>query len=131
MELIEFTRGDTVYKKFQRKRRVIDSETGKTNLIPIIGKADNVVFSVKENIYSNKVLIEKSLEDGTIAYDEKTNYHYFKINPEDTQDFSFDKEYYYDIEITVNEDVRTICKGILRVTWDVTTPKNKKRCENG
>lgn len=135
MKLIEFTRGDTVYKKFQRKTYkrndetgeiIVDEKTGEPILTPVIGQPNKAVFSVKENIYSNRVVIEKSLEDGTINYDEKTNYHYFKFEPEDTQDLSPDKEYYYDIEIVDNGDIKTIAKGVLRIKLDITTPKNRR-----
>lgn len=72
---MQFTRGDTYKFKFQR----LDVDN---NVIE--NKSQKMWFTVKLNNYTQKKLIEKTLEDGTITFDDEFYYH-IQINHEDTK----------------------------------------------
>lgn len=112
---MEMTRGDTFEFRFQRQT---------TDKQIITTKPDKMFFTVKNNTYLQKALIQKKLEDNTITFDEKTNYYHVTINPEDTNDLSYG-DYSYDIEIIDKGKVKTIAKGILRITDEVTFASNE------
>ncbi len=112
---MEMTRGDTFEFRFQR-------QTADKQIITT--KPDKMFFTVKNNTYLQKSLIQKKLEDNTITYDEETNYYHVTINPEDTNDLSYG-DYSYDIEIIDKGKVKTIAKGILRITDEVTFASNE------
>lgn len=112
---MNMTRGDTYEFKFQRKNQ---------NKEVITEKPDKMYFTVKENYYLKDFLFQKRLEDNSITYDEETNYYMLTINPEDTNNLSY-KDYVYDIEIIDGDKVKTIAKGTLKITEEVTFAKNE------
>ena len=81
MEL-EFIRGDTFPFKIIRKTE--DQEIIKE-------KPDEMFFTVKKNYSEKEYKFQKRLSNGTIIYDEETNYYNIIINPEDTNDLDFGK----------------------------------------
>lgn len=112
---MNITRGDTVEIRF--KRTTADGQV-------ITEKPDKMYFTVKESYYIKDLLFQKKLEDDSITYDEQTNYYMLTINPEDTNDLSY-KEYVYDIEIIDGDKVKTIAKGTLKITEEVTFAENE------
>ena len=113
---MELTRGDTLKLKFKRQ----DKNTGEI----IKQKADKVYFTVKENYNLTNYVFQKSLSAGTITYSEEDNCYYFIINPEDTNELNY-MDYVYDIEVIQNGEVRTVTKGILKITEEVTYAENE------
>lgn len=111
---MEFTRGDTYKFKFQR----LDS-----NNEPIITKANKMWFTVKENYYTNEVIFQKTLEDNTITFTDDGYYH-ITINPEDTNNLEF-RDYYFDIQREIDNNILTIAKGILTLTYEVTSANDE------
>lgn len=108
---MEITRGD--YKKFKFQRK---------------DKDNNVITDIPEEIYITfkastykpaEVLFQKRLSTNEIIYDEETSYYSFAINPEDTNELHYG-DYYYDIEIKNGDRPKTINKGILNITYEVT-----------
>ena len=112
---MNITRGDTTEIKF--KRTTADGQV-------ITEKPDKMFFTVKENYYLKDFLFQKRLEDNSITYDEETNYYMLTINPEDTNNLSY-KDYVYDIEIIDGDKVKTIAKGRLKITEEVTFAENE------
>lgn len=110
MRNIEFTRGDTYYFRFQR----LDSDK---NVITDI--AEKLWFTVKSDYSSSTPVIQKTIADETIKYDDDYFYH-IVINSEDTRDLKYG-EYVYDIQVMNGDVVKTIAKGNLTLTKEVTT----------
>lgn len=100
--MIELTRGDTLYLQLT----IID-ENG-NEYIPKSG--DKLIFTVKSNVYSKEILIEKEILNNNI-----------KIEPEDTKKLSYGS-YVYDVQLTfANGDVCTIIKpDIFKITSEVS-----------
>ena len=107
--MIEFRRGNSFFFRFQRKY---------TDDRPIMTKSEKMWFSVKENINSKKVLIQKTFDDG-ITFTEDGYYH-VAIKPNDTKTMRFKKKYIYDIQIENAGLVKTIKYDIFRVKEKVT-----------
>lgn len=106
---MQFTRGDTFKFKFQR----IDG-----NGEVITTKADKVWFTVKDNYYTDKIIIQKTLENEDITYDDEYFYHVI-INNQDTQSLSY-KKYVCDIQVENNGVVSTIYKDKFTLLEEVT-----------
>ncbi len=114
-ERLEMTRGDTLKFKFQRKTE---------NEEVIKEKVDKMYFTIKRNQETKKALIQKT-SDHNITYDEVTGYYHVVIEPEDTDNLSYGK-YYFDVEITKNDIVKTIILGTLQINKEVTFSCNKE-----
>jgi len=109
---MELIRGDTAKFKFQRH----DAEGN------VIGtKADEIYFTVKTNGYSDRVLLQKRIED--MEFDENYYYH-ITINPEDTDDFEYGT-YQYDIEI-VQDNNKTTTRGEFIVDEEITFASDER-----
>lgn len=115
-ENLEMTRGDTLKLKFQRRTE---------NKEVIFEKVDEMFMTFKKSIYSEKILFQKSLEDGTIIYDKDTGYYHVIIEPADTENLSYYKDYVFDVEIKKGNVVKTIIKGNLNLTEEVTFACNR------
>ena len=78
-------------------------------------------FSVKESVDDSDPLIQKSLSNGIskIKTDGNKIYYRVRIAPEDTASIDV-REYYYDLEIGINNDVFTVLNGILKVEHEIT-----------
>lgn len=105
---IEFTRGDTQFLKFQLK----DLEGNKIEL----AEEENLFFTVKQNQYSKKILIQKKYPD-SIEYAD--GYFYFTLNSSDTADLGYGT-YQYDIELKSGDFVKTLGLGTITLTEEIT-----------
>jgi len=114
-EKLEMTRGDTLKLKFSRQTE---------NQEVIFEKADEMYMTFKKSIYSEKILFQKSLKDGTITYDSETGYYHVIIEPADTEGLRYG-DYVFDIEIKKGNTVKTIVKGTLKLTEEVTFSCNR------
>ena len=78
-------------------------------------------FSCKKNKDDEEYLFQKSLENGIEKIDstDTSRTYKFTLSPNDTNDFE-KGNYFYDIQIVVNDDVFTPFIGILRIIDDVT-----------
>lgn len=112
---IELIRGDTLPLKFQRK--LVDNSV-------VTEKPDKMFFTVKTDYFNEEYLFQKRLDE-SIVYNEQDNYYYLTIEPEDTDNLSYGK-YVFDIEIIKDGDVKTILKGKLKITQEVTFTSNEK-----
>ena len=116
MNRLELIRGDTLNLKFQRKDEFDEI---------IKEKPDKMYFTVKSSYYSKEVVFQKSLNDGSIIYNEEDSCYYTTINPEDTKDLKYGDDYVFDIEIITGDTVKTIAKGILEIQEEVTFAENE------
>lgn len=105
---MQFTRGDTKKYKFQR----IDKDK---NVIET--KSQKVWFTVKDNVNTDEILIEKTLDNG-ITFDDEFYYHIL-IEHEDTEDLEY-KSYVCDIQVENDGVVTTIYYDYLTLTSEVT-----------
>lgn len=106
---MEFTRGDTYKFKFQRLN-------GNNEVITT--KASKMWFTVKENYYTDKIILQKTLENNDITFDEEYYYH-VTINSNDTKELSY-KSYVCDIQVENNGVVSTIYKDNFTLLEEVT-----------
>ena len=112
---MNITRGDTKTFIFQRKD--INNQV-------IAQKPDEMYITIKRNTELQSFIIQKRLNDGSITYDEETNYYSFTILPIDTNNLEYG-DYKYDIEIIEAGKVRTIKKGIFTIEEEVTFASNE------
>lgn len=103
---IIITRGDSKGFNF----RVRDAQGAATAL-------DAAHFSVKEKLDDSDYVFQKTLSMGISQLDNGD--YYVKIEPADTEGLELQK-YYYDLQITIGDDVYTPLKGRFDVRWDVT-----------
>lgn len=115
MEEIKMVRGDTLRFKFQRT--LLDGTLIKE-------KVDEMYITFKKRMTSQEFSFQKRLSDNTIKFDEETGYYHIVIEPKDTESLRFG-EYVFDVEITKDEFVKTIMKGILILEEEVTWASNK------
>lgn len=114
---MKMTRGDT--KKFKFKRQTKDGQV-------ITNLPSKMYITFKKHDYLKEFVFQKRLDEG-ITYNNETNYYHVVINPEDTCDLHCGcKELYYDIEILVNDEVKTINKGVLEIETDITCSHSKE-----
>ena len=79
---------------------------------------ESMLLTVKESINGSAVF-QKSLGSGISAISD--GIYVVRIAPEDTEDLNLGY-YYYDLEIRLNNDVFTMLKGVMEITYDVTSP---------
>lgn len=111
MANISITRGDTKQFKFQRK----------SNGQVITTEADEIFFTVKRNNNVENFVFQKTIDD--MDFDEEYFYH-FTINPEDTNNLPYGT-YAYDIEVKIDNYVKTIALGNFEITKEVTFYTNE------
>lgn len=106
-ENLEMIKGDTFSFTIE-----IDGLT--TNL-------DSCYFSCKKNKDDTDYVFKKSLNDGIELLESGTNSTSYKIRvaPEDTEDVE-EGNYYYDLQIGVDNDIFTPLLGVLTLHNDVT-----------
>ena len=75
---------------------------------------DGATFKAKRNINSSSTDISLSLGDGITQSDEVLT---VRLAPEDTA--SLQGFFYYDMDITVDEDRFTLLRGMLQIEFDV------------
>lgn len=105
---MEFTRGDTKKYKFQRK-------DVNSNVIEL--ESQKMWFTVKDNVNTDEILIEKTLDNG-ITFDDEFYYHIL-IEHEDTKYLEY-KSYVCDIQVENDGVVTTIYHDYLTLTSEVT-----------
>lgn len=103
---IELTRGDSYGFNFE-----ISDSAGE------VVTPDACFFSVKNNPDDDTYVFQKSLDQGITLLD--SGEYYVKIDPDDTKDLA-QFGYYYDLEVTIDDNVYTFLKGKLEIKWDVT-----------
>lgn len=115
---IELVRGDTSpIFKFQRK----SSDDVVITTLPL-----KMWITFKKNSSYEKCLFQKSLENGTITYNEADNYYRFQISPEDTQELNYGV-YGFDVAIIneANEKITLLNKGVLELVEHYTHKSNE------
>lgn len=100
-EYIRLTRGDTLSFGFE---------------IEGVSDIDTAYFTCKKDINDNVNLFKKSLGAGITKTDEG---YIVRVAPADTKDAEIGK-YFYDLQIGVNNDIFTVLKGVLELTYDVS-----------
>lgn len=113
---MEITRGDNKTFKFQRKRK--DGSI-------ITDLPSKMFVTIKKDYSRFDFVIQKSLENKEITYNDTDNFYRFELVPEDTNDLLYGN-YVYDIEITENSKVKTISKGKFTITEEATFESNKQ-----
>lgn len=108
---MKFTRGDTYKFKFYR----LDVNN---NIIEYA--ATEIWFTVKTDYTTPKIAIQKKLSTGEITFDPTDFSYHVVIEPQDTANFIYDKNYVYDIQVLQGDVIKTIAKGILKVDKEVT-----------
>lgn len=110
--MISKTRGDTIGLRFQRKDA--DGEI-------ILTAPTAMYFTLKKSYNDSAVVLQKSLSDMTM--DEDGTWH-IVLAPGDTENLTYGT-YVFDIEVTAQGYVTTICKDSLKLTEESTWSVNK------
>lgn len=88
---------------------------------------DSAFFSVKKSLEATEYILQKSIGDGITKQegvgDQGDGLYCVRIAPEDTENIEAGN-YYYDCQISVDGDVFTVLRGILKIEQDVTTKSN-------
>lgn len=84
-----------------------------------IENLDAAYFSCKRNSQDENYLFQKSLNSGITQRVE--NQYVVRIEPDDTALLE-PGQYWYDLEISKNDDVFTIFRGVLELLPEITTP---------
>lgn len=101
---ISFTRGDTYVIVFEIKN--------------LEGTLDEAYFTCrKDKLRETPILFQLSLDNGINDLGE--NKYQVVISSEMTKDLA-PSSYYYDLQLNINDTVKTPLKGKLKLTWDVT-----------
>ena len=101
---LEMTRGDT--------------KALEVNLINLTDlDLDSAYLSCRENPDDENYVFQKSLSDGITKVE--AGKYMVRIAPADTKNLD-PGTYYYDLEIGVEDDIFTVMKGKLQLTYDVT-----------
>lgn len=117
---IALTRGDTCLISFNIKDAYGQNYELKDG--------DRLYFTVKNDFYTEKVVFQKTYENG-IYYDEDTQSYIINLTQDTTADLEF-KEYKYDIKIVISQDesdpiVKTLIKGSFTLTENATYKENE------
>jgi len=78
---------------------------------------DTCYFSCKKDPTDNDYVFQKSLEDGIEKVE--TNVYRIRVAPSDTKNVDVGN-YYYDLQIGVNDDVYTVLRGVLKIEREIT-----------
>lgn len=78
---------------------------------------DTCYFSCKQNMDDEEYIFQKSLNNGISKVD--NGKYRVRVAPEDTENVDIGN-YYYDLEIGLNNDIFTIIKGVLSIESDIT-----------
>ncbi len=108
---IYITRGDTYAFKFRRQ----DQDGNIITTAP-----DALYFTVKKDADTESFIFQKTFADMTLDED---GYIHCVIDPSDTESQEYGN-YYFDIEVTANSVVSTICKGRIVITKEITWSQN-------
>lgn len=114
----EFKRGDTSNLKKFRIKDLNESIIELTN-------NEQLYFTMKQNTNSNKVLIQKTINNG--IYLEEDGYYHITLEANDTSKLNYGT-YVYDIELkSINPKlfVKTLIEGTITLTDEVTWEVNE------
>ena len=82
-----------------------------------------IYFTCREKPESETFYFQRSLAEGItrVAYDAETDTATYsvRVRPDNTADLTAGR-YYYDLQMTVNEDILTFMKGRINIEWQVT-----------
>lgn len=112
---IKMTRGDTLNLKIQR-------QTEKEEIIK--EKVDEMYVTLKKDYETKEYIFQKKLSNHTIEFNNNDFCYYFTIESKNTEKLSYG-DYYFDVEIENNRKIKTIIKGILTLTEEVTFSINR------
>lgn len=84
-------------------------------------KLEKAFFTCKKNLDDGDAVFQKTLEDGISFRKQELNkmYYVVRISPYDTKDIEAGN-YFYDMQIELNDDVFTILTGALKVRHGIT-----------
>lgn len=83
-------------------------------------------FTMKKEEKDKDIVLQKTLENGiTKVTDDETESYLLVINATDTDDLLTDYGYVFDIEIVSGSIKRTIVKGTITLTTDITQTINE------
>lgn len=88
-----------------------------------IQSLDSVLFTVKKDWNNTSFNFQKTLEDGVVESEE--GIYTVRIAPEDTKDMRVG-QYYYDLQISKDDDVMTICRGVFEILYDVSEEEEQE-----
>lgn len=111
---IEFPRGDTCPLKFN----LLDNKSNTLELTP----ADEMYFTVKKNFNTPTVIFQKKFSEGDIEKDEDG--YKIILTSEDTASLNYGS-YVFDICIKSTDLVRTVARGTVTLTNEVTFISNE------
>lgn len=111
---LEFVRGDTKPLKFQ-----IKDNNG--NILKM-DLDDELIFTIKKNYNTKKIILQKKISDGSIHYD--SGYYFITLTHEDTANLKY-STYVYDIQLMSGEIVVTLILGTITLTEEVTHIENE------
>ena len=111
---IEFIRGDTQYIKFQLK-------DGSGNPIQLEDD-EKIYFTLKQNSNSKKVLLQKKFPADISFAD---GYYQLELSSKDTSKLAYGS-YQYDIELKINDFVKTLLMGTITLTEEITFQGDEK-----
>lgn len=78
---------------------------------------DTCYFSCKKDADDNDYIFQKSLEDGIEKVE--TGVYRIRVAPSDTRLVEVGN-YYYDLQIGVNDDIYTVLRGVLKIEREIT-----------
>ena len=78
---------------------------------------DSVYFTCKRNATDEEYIFQKSLDDGVTKIDDGK--YKVRVAPEDTENVEA-RDYYYDLQIGITNEIYTVIKGKLKIEQDVT-----------
>ena len=78
---------------------------------------DTCYLSCKKNFDDNNYIFQKSIGSGISKVDD--NQYRVRIAPEDTDSIDIGN-YFYDLQIGLNNDIFTILKGVLKIEREIT-----------
>ena len=83
----------------------------------------SIYFTCREKPESENYYFQRSLSNGITLIDRDaesdTNTYSVRVRPEETEELSAGR-YFYDLQMTVENDVLTLMKGRINIEWDVT-----------
>lgn len=107
---ISMVKGDTLSFNFQLQG--LESET-----------PTSLYFTCRDKPESENYYFQRALNNGInlISYDNAMDIETYSVRvlPSQTENLSVGR-YYYDLQLTVNDDVITLMKGRINLDWDVT-----------
>ena len=117
---------DNFYNAIRKEITMIKGDTLAFNFqVQGLGGATpaSIYFTCREKPESQNYYFQRSLGNGItrVDYDAETDTATYsvRVRPDNTDDLTAGR-YYYDLQMTVENDVLTLMKGRLNIEWDVT-----------